>query len=134
MSDARETDVVPTCLGCGHDPHAAGLCEDDSRPACNCNDEQPTEMASTKCDRCGYDGEPNPHDLTEPERQFAMHFLSEIYKGEGDERRSSYPPAPVGVMLREDPHYMLCQTAIRRARRLLLAFPVLATERSYPPE
>lgn len=77
------------------------------------------------CDRCGY-GEPNVHDLTDVERMFATHFLAEIYKGNGDGRRHSYPPAPVGLMLREDPHYFLCQNAIRAARRLLLAFPGLA--------
>lgn len=86
----------------------------------------------TTCDRCGY-GVPNPHDLTDVEHQLATHFLSEIYKADGDEQRSSYPPAPVGVMLREDPHYMLCQTAIRRARRLLLAFPRLADRRDISP-
>lgn len=83
-------------------------------------------MAETTCDRCGH-GEPNVHDLTDLERQFATHFLAETYNGEGDERRRSYAPEPVGLMLRNDPHYFLCQDAIHRARRLLAAFPGLST-------
>ncbi len=91
-----------------------------------------TEIATpTTCDRCGY-GEPNSHDLTETERMFAMHFLNEAYKADGDESRASYPPEPVGLMLLHDPHYMLCQSAIRRARRLLLAFPGLACAEEDP--
>lgn len=85
-----------------------------------------TEAKPTRCDRCGY-GLPFVHDLTEAELMFAIHFLTEIYAGEGEPTRSSHPPEPVDLMLRDDPHYVLCQTAIRRARRLLLAFPDLVS-------
>lgn len=84
---------------------------------------------TTTCDRCGY-GEPDAHDLTPAERRYAEHFLAEVYAAQGNEHRSVSPPRPVGVMLREDPHYMVCQGAIRSARRLLLAFPALAAETS----
>jgi hypothetical protein len=80
------------------------------------------EKTHTTCDRCGY-GIPFVHDLTEAERRLAEHFLAETYNGHGEPTRRSYPPAPVEQMLRDDPHYMLCQAAIRDARRLLKAFP-----------
>jgi hypothetical protein len=85
-------------------------------------------MSTTKpttCDRCGH-GIPLVHDLTDAERALAVHFLTEIYAGHGEPTRRSFPPYDPAEMLRYDPHYFLCQNAIRDARRLLLAFPEIA--------
>lgn len=35
----RRAHLTSACEGCGHAPHAVGLCEADTHPACDCNDD-----------------------------------------------------------------------------------------------